>query len=184
MDAYVFISGADRAAISELRKANDDRLRFITPLTGPYDGFVAIEGAGLRDVQDAILDRIRGAGLRDTDTSIAVRVPPPVDEDTLRAGGGHIPTALRRWFVPRRVEAYVRIRARRGHARTIYDNISNVDGYLGHALVAGRCDLIVGLGGEEFQTVADEVLTQVHEMDGVASTVTSFAINDDGGNAF
>jgi hypothetical protein len=184
MDAYVFIRGADRAAIAELRKANDERLRFVTALTGAYDGFVAIEAAGLRQVQDTVLDRLRGVGLRETDTSIAVRVPPPVDEATLRAGGGHVPTALRRWFVQRRIEAYVRIRARRGHARALYDSAHELDGYLGHALVAGSCDLLIGLGGDEFQAVADKVLTQVHEMEGVASSVTSFAIGDEEGNAF
>lgn len=180
MDAYVFIRGADASDIAALRKSNDERLRFVTALTGAYDGFVAIEANGLHDVQNAVFSSIRGAGLRDTDTSIAVRVPPPVDEAS--SMGHHVPTALRRWFVQRQVEAYVRVRAERGRARQVYDAVSNLEGYLGHALVAGRCDLILGFGGDDLQTVADEVLTQIHEMDGVDSTVTSFAINDDGDN--
>jgi hypothetical protein len=179
MDAYVFIRGADASDIAGLRKSNDDRLRFVTALTGAYDGFVAIEANGLHDVQNAVFSSIRGAGLRDTDTSIAVRVPTAADAAT--ASGG-VPTALRRWIVQRQVEAYVRVRAERGRARDVYNAVADLDGYLGHALVAGRCDLILGFGGDDLQAVADEVLTQIHELDGVDSTVTSFAINDDGDN--
>jgi hypothetical protein len=86
--------------------------------------------------------------------------------------------------VQRQVEAYVRVRAERGRARDVYDNVSAMDGYLGHALVAGQSDLIVGFGGDDFQSVADDVLSQINDYEGVASTVTSFAINDTGDNAF
>lgn len=180
MDAYVFIRGADASDIAALRKSTDDRLRFVTALTGAYDGFVAIEANGLHDVQNAVFSSIRGAGLRDTDTSIAVRVPTAADAAS--ATGGHVPTALRRWIVQREVEAYVRVRAERGRARDVYDAVADLDGYLGHALVAGRCDLILGFGGDNLQSVADDVLSQIHGLDGVDSTVTSFAINDGGDN--
>ena len=185
MDAYVFIRGADRGDISALSDTGDDRLRFVTSLSGPYDAFVAIEGKGLREVQNAVFDRIRAAGLRDTDTALAVRVPPPVDE-TARAQDAsiHLPTALRRWIIFRKVEAYVRIRVDKGRAQGIYDHLHELDGYLGHALVAGSCDLVVGMGGETFQEVADEVLGQIHSLDGVRSTVTSFAINETGDSPF
>jgi DNA-binding Lrp family transcriptional regulator len=115
---------------------------------------------------------------------VAVKVPPPVDEATLHDTSLRVPTALRRWIVQRQVEAYVRVRAERGRARDIYEAVSDLDGYLGHALVAGRCDLIVGFGGEDFQSVADEVLSQIHELDGVDSTVTSFAFADSGDGTF
>lgn len=183
MDAYVFIRGANRDDISGLSESGDDRLRFVTALSGPYDGLVVIEGKGLRDVENAVFDRIRhDAGLRDTDTSIAVRVPDPVDAAAGQDASLHVPTALRRWIVQRDVEAYVRIRVARGHAQEVYEQVSELDGYLGHALVAGRCDLIVGMGGDTFQQVADEVLGQLHGLDGVHSTVTSFAVNS--GSAF
>jgi hypothetical protein len=180
MDAYVFIRGADADDMSRLSETGDERLRFVTPLTGPYDGLVVIEGKGLRDVQNAVFDRIRrDAGLRDTDTSIAVRVPPPVDAAAGQDASMHVPTALRRWIVQRDVEAYARIRVERGHVVEVYEQVSELDGYLGHALVAGRCDLIVGMGGDTFQQVADDVLSQLHGLEGVGSTVTSFAINSD-----
>jgi hypothetical protein len=182
VDAYVFVQGADRSEISGLKKLDDARLRFVTPLVGPYDAFVAIEANNLRDVEDAVFDRFRGAGLRRTDTAIAVRVPPPSERTSEDAVAR--PTALRRWFVQRQVEAYVRIRTKRGHAREVYDHIHEVEGYLGHALVAGTCDLIAGFGADDYQTVADQVLGHVQELDDVVSTVTSFAINDTGGSAF
>lgn len=183
MDAYVFIRGAEAGSIAELRKVGDPRLRFITDLTGPEDLFVAVEANGLRDVRDAVIQSIRGTGLRDSDTSIAVKVPAPVDQDAA-ATTAHLPTALRRWIVLRQVESYTRVHVERGHARDVYDNVHLLDGYLGHALVAGRSDLIVGMGGDDFETVAGNVLEGLQNMDHVLSTETSFAFNDDGGSAF
>ena len=183
MDAYVFIRGAEAGSISELRKVGDPRLRFITDLTGPEDMFVAIEANGLRDVRDAVIQSIRGVGLRDSDTSIAVKVPPPVDQDAATLSA-HLPTALRRWFVQRQVEAYTRVRVERGHARDVYNSVNELDGYLGHALVAGRSDLIVGMGGDDFETVSGNVLEGLQNMDFVLSTQTSFAFNDGDGSAF
>jgi hypothetical protein len=179
MDAYVFIRGADAGSISGLRDGGDPRLRFITDLTGPEDVFVAIEAHDLRDVRDAVIGSIRGAGLHDSDTSIAVKVPPVVDKDTA-AATTHLPMGVRRWFVSRPVEAYSRVRVVRGHARDVYDNVHLLDGYLGHALVAGRSDLIVGMGGDDFDTVSGNVLEGLQNMEFVRSTQTSFAFNDDG----
>jgi hypothetical protein len=182
MDAYVFIRGAESGSISELRKVGDPRLRFITDLTGPEDIFVAIEANGLRDVRDAVVGSIRGVGLRDSDTSIAVRVPPQVDEETALATP-HLPMGVRRWFTSRQVEAYSRVRVQRGHAREVYETVNQLDGYLGHALVAGRSDLIVAMGGDDFETVSGAVLEGLQNSDWVLSTQTSFAFND-GGSAF
>jgi hypothetical protein len=176
MDAYVFIRGADGNSLSDLRARDDRRLRLIVELTGPEDAFVAIEGTGLRDVREAIVDSIRGVGLRDSDTSIAVKVPPPHDAETDSAI--HLPTALRRWLPFRTVEAYARVRAERGRAKDVYDHVHELPGYLGHALVAGRSDLIVGMGGDDFDTVANELLDGLHDLDGVRSTETSFAFNE------
>ena len=182
MDAYVFIRGAESGSISELRKVGDPRLRFITDLTGPEDLFVAIEANGLRDVRDAVIESIRGVGLRDSDTSIAVKVPPPVDQDA--ATTLHVPMGVRRWIIFQQVESYTRVRVERGHARDVYDNVHLLDGYLGHALVAGRSDLIVGMGGDDFETVSGNVLEGLQNMDHVLSTETSFAFNDGDGSAF
>lgn len=178
MDAYVFIRGADGSSLSNLRERDDRRLRLIVDLTGPEDAFVAIEADDLRDVRDAVVQSIRGVGLRDSDTSIAVKVPPPVDESAQAERAIHIPTALRRWFPFRRVEAYARVRAERGRAKHVYDHVHELDGYLGHALVAGRSDLIVAMGGDTFATVANDLLDGLHDMDGVRSTETSFTFND------
>jgi hypothetical protein len=180
MDAYVFIRGAGAGSISDLRELGDDRLRFITDLTGPEDVFVAIEANNLRDVRDAVVQSIHGIGLRDTDTSIAVKVPPLVEESAVLA---HTPMGVRRWFISRQVEAYSRVRVQRGHAREVYETVNALDGYLGHALVAGRSDLIVGMGGDDFDTVTGAVLEGLQNSDWVISTETSFSFND-GGSAF
>ena len=181
MDAYVFIRGADSEAVAALRDRDDGRLRYIAELTGPEDVFVAVEGTGLRDIRDAVTQSIRGVGLRDSDTSLAVKVPPPVEEDAARSF--HLPTGIRRWIVARRVESYTRVRAARGHAKDVYDHVNELDGYLGHALVAGRSDLIVAMGGDDFESVAGGVLDGLHEMEFVNSTETSFAFNDVDGEA-
>ena len=180
MDAYVFIRGADDGSLSALRERDDRRLRYITELTGPEDLFVAVEGAGLRDVRRAVIESIRGVGLRDSDTSIAVRVPPPVDEDA--AAMPHVPTGIRRWFVQRHVESYSRVKTERGKAKAVYDHVHELDGYLGHALVAGRSDLIVALGGDDFETVSGTVLDGLNDMAFVVSTETSFGFTDTDGS--
>jgi hypothetical protein len=182
MDAYVFIRGAGAGAIGELQEQGDPRLRFMTDVLGPEDVFVAIEGTGLRDVRSAVVETIRGAGFRDTDTSIAVKVPPPVEEEAA-SSTLHVPMGVRRWIVESQVESYSRVHVQRGHARDVYDTVHLLDGYLGHALVAGRSDLIVGMGGDDFETVAGSVLEGLQNMDWVVSTETSFAINDGGGSA-
>ena len=184
MDAYVFIRGAEAGSISELRKTGDPRLRFITDLTGPEDIFVAIEANGLRAIRDAVVESIHGVGLHDSDTSIAVKVPPIVDKDSAAATTLHQPMGVRRWFTSRQVEAYSRVRVQRGHAREVYETVNQLDGYLGHALVAGRSDLIVGMGGDDFETVAGAVLEGLQNSDWVLSTETSFAFNDGDGSAF
>ena len=180
MDAYVFIRGADDGSLTALRERDDKRLRYITELTGPEDLFVAVEGTGLRDVRRAVIESIRGAGLRDSDTSIAVKVPPPVTEDAARMA--HVPTAIRRWFVQRQVVSFSRVRTERGKARAVYDHVHELDGYLGHALVAGRSDLIVAMDGDDFETVSGEVLDGLNNMDWVTSTETSFGFNDTDGS--
>jgi len=176
MDAYVFVRGADGAAIEALRNRDDKRLRFIAELTGPEDLIVVVEANGLREVRAAVTQSVRGVGLHDSDTSIAVRVPPPADRDA--ASMPHVPMGVRRWIVARRVESYSRVRVEKGHAHRVYDHVHELDGYLGHALVAGRSDLIVAMGGDDFETVAGSVLEGLHAMDGVRSTETSFATND------
>ena len=66
----------------------------------------------------------------------------------------------------------------------MYDSVNELDGYLGHALVAGQSDLIVGMGGDDFETVSGHVLEGLQNMEFVLSTETSFAFNDGDGSAF
>jgi hypothetical protein len=76
------------------------------------------------------------------------------------------------------------VRVERGHARDVYDSVNELEGYLGHALVAGRSDLIVGMGGDDFETVSGNVLEGLQNLDHVLSTETSFAFNEGDGSAF
>jgi hypothetical protein len=173
MDAYVFVRNADRATVNNLRSSNDRRIRFVTELAGPYDAFAAVEMDNLKELEAVMLESVRSAGVHDSDTSIAVRLPSP----QLEAARG-VPMGIRRWLVPRRVESYSRIRVERGKATQVFDHVSNLDGFLGVAMVAGRYDILLALGGSTFDEVNSLLVAQLHEVDGIRSTVTSFASNE------
>ena len=183
MDAYVFIRGAESGSISELRKVGDHGSGSSPTSRAPEDIFVAIEANGLRDVREAVIQSIRGTGLRDSDTSIAVKVPPTVDQDAATLSA-HLPTALRRWFTSRQVESYTRVRVERGHARDVYDSVNELDGYLGHALVAGRCRSHRGHGRRRLRDRLRQRAGGMQNLDHVLSTETSFAFNEGDGSAF
>jgi hypothetical protein len=173
MDAYVFVRNADRATINNLRSSKDRRIRFVTELTGPYDAFAAVEMDTLKDLESVMLESVRSAGAHDTDTSIAVRIPSPELE-----AAHAVPMGIRRWLVPRTVECYTRIRVERGRADEIFDRVVNLDGFLGVAIVAGRYDILLALGGDTFHEVNGILLAQLHAIDGIRSTVSSFASNE------
>jgi hypothetical protein len=45
-------------------------------------------------------------------------------------------------------------------------------------LVAGRYDIALGVGGQTYDEVSNVVLSQLESIDGIASTVSSFASNE------
>jgi hypothetical protein len=172
MDAYVFLSNADRSTIANLTESTDHRIRLVIELAGAYDALVALEVQNVRDLKDVMLQEVRGAGHADTDTAIAVQPS--------AAAAIHQPTAIRRWFVASAVEGYTRIHCRRGHVLRVFEEIQKLDGFLGASLVAGRYDIALGVGGQTYDEVSNVVLSQLESIDGIASTVSSFASNEPG----
>ena len=170
MDAYVFMSNADRSTIASLADSSDPRIRFVTELAGAYDGFLALDVANVRDLRDVMLDTVRGAGHADTDTAIAVQ--------PTGAAAINQPTAIRRWIIFSPVEAYTRIHCQRGHVVDVFEAIQNIDGFLGASLVAGRYDIALGVGGDTYDEVSGVLLSQLQAIDGIVATVSSFASND------
>src|SRR5256885_1666631 len=167
MDAYVFLSNADRSTIANLTDSGDPRIRLVIELAGAYDALVALEVQNLRDLRDVMLEEVRAAGQADTDTAIAVHPS--------AAAAIHLPTAIRRWFVASAVEGYTRIHCERGHVLDVFEKIQGIDGFLGASLVAGRFDIALGVGGATYDDVSGVLLSQLEAIDGIVATVSSFA---------
>ena len=169
MDAYVFLSNADASTIANLADSEDPRIRMVVELAGAYDALVALEVSDLRDLKRVMLDSVRGAGHADTDTAIAVQ--------PLQAAMIHLPTAIRRWIVFRNVEGITRIHCKRRHVLEVFEAVQNIDGFLGASLVAGHYDIALGVGGDTYEEVSGVLLSQLQDIDGIVSTVSSFATN-------
>lgn len=170
MDAYVFLSNADRSTIASLADSGDPRVRMVVELAGAYDALVVLEVADLKDLRSVMLDTVRGAGHADTDTAIAV--------SPLQATMIHLPTAIRRWIIFKKVEAITRIHCQRGHVMDVFQAIQDIDGFLGASLVAGHYDIALGVGGDTYDEVSGVLLSQLQAIDGIVKTVSSFGTNE------
>lgn len=176
MDAYIFVRQADEDVIASLRDLHAERpqeVRYVTDLAGPWDAFVAVEVATHQELRRTVLSDIRRAGARQTDTSIAVRIPLVPDAVT----GVPTPKGPRRWRA-RPVEAYVRVRTLPGMAHAVLNTVVDLHGFLGAAIVAGAYDILLGMGANTFGALADDLLDQLHQVDGIVATKSSFATND------
>jgi hypothetical protein len=165
VDAYVFVRNADLETIERLRSLSADGgagIRVVDALTGPADAFVAIEGADVGAVRRTVQGPMREAGARDTDVAIAV----------YPAAAQRI---VRRWLRVPEYTAFTRIRVRPGRARAVTDAVSELDGYLGAAAVAGSYDVVAAFGADDLETLTDVMLGQLHELDDIAWTETAIS---------
>ncbi len=168
MDAYVFVRQADEETVGRLVGLNEEtpgEIRFVAPVAGPHDAFVAIDAPSIRSIQRIVQRRIRDAGARDTDTSIVVRTFPPMP----------VP---RRWIPVLAVESLSRIRVQPGMAEQVLEAVAGLDGTLGVAIVAGDYDILLGMGGDSYDEVSDRLLGQLQQVQGIRGTVTNFMSNE------
>ena len=178
MDAYVFVRQADEDVIGRLAQLSEEmaeEVRFVAPLAGPHDAFVALEAPSLKSIQRLVHRNLRGAGARDSDTSIVVMAPQDI------VSWPHLPLPLpRKWIIGHAVESLTRIRVEAGRAVDVLISLGGLEGALGAAIVAGEYDILFGMGGDSFADVAGRLLNQLQQVDGIRSTISSFMSNEQG----
>ncbi|CAN5522711.1 hypothetical protein BH20CHL6_BH20CHL6_04460 [soil metagenome] len=167
--AYVFVAEAGQDTIDRLKQAEqpdlppgDTGIRFVAPLSGPYDAVAVVQAADVQALQDLVLGTIQtgtmeaGAKLR-TETSIALAFPRIIKRTLARP-----------------VEAFVRVWVQPGQGRAVIDNLEKLgDAYMGAALVAGDFDILVELGADTFDELRETLLTMHETVEGIARSASS-----------
>lgn len=140
MDAYHFVKGAtptfhDRA--NDL--VGDNRARFTTPLVGEWDGLTILYDINLADVYQTI------AMLNSPPSDSVDAADRPMASSTatsIKFGTNRI-----RRSEHEKYEAYALIRTTRPHDESLLNELNSVPGYTGSALVEGKFDILLLLGG-------------------------------------
>jgi DNA-binding Lrp family transcriptional regulator len=159
LDAYVFIREAKQGFLSELRRSPLPEVRFSTYLTGPYAALAIVTVGSLKELESLVLGPFREAGATSTETAISLQNGP----------------LMLKYGPPAPVEAFVRIWVKPGRARDVLGAVSILETALGASIVAADFDILLELGGETFNDVRNTLLNEVHRIDGIRQTASSFA---------
>jgi DNA-binding Lrp family transcriptional regulator len=160
MDAYVMIRDADRGSIESIK--GFPQVKFAVPMTGPYLAIAVVIVDSLQELENLVLEDFQGAGVRGTETAISLMAPA---KKVIKYRG------------PTPIEAFVRVWVEPGKARDVLDAASGLgDEVLGAAIVAADFDILLEVGGDTFDGVAEILLQKLHGLAGVARTATSFAV--------
>ncbi|MGH2829056.1 MAG: Lrp/AsnC ligand binding domain-containing protein [Actinomycetota bacterium] len=163
MDAYVFVKEASQESLDRLQGlVGTGGIRFVTSLSGPYDGLVAVQADDLPALEAVVRDEIRPTGVTGTETAIVVPIIPPLP--------------MPKWTPPDfAVEAFVAVDVAQGQAQSVLNAASEIEGFLGGAIVAGGFDVLLEFAGSSYEQVADILLNQLHTINGISSTSSYFA---------
>jgi hypothetical protein len=163
INAYVFVSDAHDADIERLRGVNSTGstgIRAVGILNGPYDAIVAVSAGSLDELRRIVMADVRGGQSPATSTAVALRpftFAIPMSPD--------LPPVV----------AFVRALVERGRGRAVLEGASALPGFVGATLVAGDFDALIEFGGDSVDDVGGVLLERLHEIDGLVSSVTSFA---------
>jgi DNA-binding Lrp family transcriptional regulator len=160
INAYVFVSGAHAADLKRLRSVRPGKgIRAFAILSGPHDAIVAVGVDRLKELE-AIVLRLRGDASPDTETALGI------------APSAVIPMSPN--LPP--VVAFVRITVEAGRARDVLRSVQELPATVGACMVAGSFDILLEVGGKTFAEVSGVLLEDLQRIGGIASTVTSFAV--------
>lgn len=158
MDAYVLIRDADQGSFGKIMEYPE--VRFASPMTGPYLGIAVVTVEDLSGLASLVLGRFREAGIRQTETALAVRAM----------------QKLVKWLTPTPVEAFVRIWVEPGKAQQVLEALDAADWTMGAAVCAADFDILLEVGGDTFEEVVETLLRNLHPLEGIVRTATSFAV--------
>lgn len=163
INAYVFVSDAHDSDIDRLRglrRTGPKGVRALGILNGPYDAVAAVAADTLEELRSFVMGDIRGG--KSPATSTAIAMPPlpnriPMSPD--------LPPVV----------AFVRANVERGRGPHVLEAVTGLPGFVGAVLVAGDFDLLIEFGGTSVGEVSRVLTEQLHQIDGLVSSVTSFA---------
>jgi hypothetical protein len=171
MDAYVFLpkaSTATQEVLVQLHDEDPETIRAVVLLSGPLDALVAVFAPNLNAIRQIVVQRIRDqAGAEKTETAVVLVEPTGL---TVR---GLTPRIPRRGLVAEE-EVYTRIRTKAGKAQGVLNTLVGLEGFLGGAIVAADFDILLSVGGDTFDQLADRLL-QMNSVDGILWSDSAFA---------
>jgi DNA-binding Lrp family transcriptional regulator len=144
----------------------DGPVIFAAELVGSAKGFAHLRADTLADLQDFIGGQLSRRGITSDYSTEA-----DVAKVAGRKKGAKRSTP--------EVIALVRIKVEKGRLRDVLRDLADEHGPLrrtfkGASVVFGNYDILLQLGGDEFDDVADAVYGPLQEIDGIASTNTAF----------
>jgi DNA-binding Lrp family transcriptional regulator len=172
MDAFVFIETEPGAAgVVTDRLVDAGHVARAAAVTGDIDVIARIDDISVEDLADRLLGGVQSVeGVRRSSTSLAlplsffnpeyqmllpVRLPPP----------------------PPPLMAFVLVELEAGVAADVAGVIqARSDVILGAALLTGAPDMLLLVGGDDFEAVARAVIENIQSIEGVASTSTSLIL--------
>jgi hypothetical protein len=157
MDLYHFVKGATggfHARAGEL--VNEEVARFATPLVGEWDALTILYDIDLGSVADTIAE-LDGSETED----VSDRPVGSTTATSIKFGQQRI---RRSYHEP--YEAYLLIKTQRPHDEDVLNDLNDVDGYTGSALVEGTFDILLLIGGAD----PDQLRDRISEVRGTLGT--------------
>ena len=171
LHAFVFIHEVDpgtniRSVVEAARGLGQPRMRFAAEAVGSYLGFAHVRTDTLAEMHDLIAGDLWEQG---------VHCSHAVEKDGPRRG----PRLVGAKRSTPEVIALSRVRTRTGTLSDVLDTMAAEHGPLrrtfrGASVVFGGFDILLQLGGESFEDVAEDAANALQSIDGITGTDTAF----------
>ncbi|MBI4259415.1 MAG: Lrp/AsnC family transcriptional regulator [Actinobacteria bacterium] len=161
-DLYVFGRQVDPGAVDRFRTEANTPVRFVAATTGPFSLFAVMETEpAARGEVASQLERYFGSSPANVETAVPLRYGPMVLRYTKRY----------------EEMAFVRIRTEPGMATEVLGATAIVPGYNGSAIVAGSFDVLVEVGADDPDQLAERLLEGMHRVDGIMWTDSAVVLD-------
>ena len=169
-DAYVFVPSGSDETMTKLKDLwSQGYVRYATRvLSGGFGAVAFLEAEAGAEALETLRSKL---------TAVRNKVNPGTSVGVAFAVGPRAPT---RWSDKKAVGAYVRIRAERGMARAVFDQLNDRFGdsdQYGSALVVGDWDVLLEVDADTFDDLGP-MIEAINGVDGIVSTDSALVLND------